>query len=102
MHEKDNIIKEITSNDNSKNDKKITLKTNISKNNKNNIDFYFLPKRVDRFGAPISRGGKQKVTFIDRITKRNFVEVIKVESYKEFNKMEEVTNKKVNNCCFIS
>ena len=97
----DNIIKEITSNDNSKNDKKITLKTNISKNNKNNIDFYFLPKRVDRFGTPITRGGKQKVTFIDRITKNNFLEVIKVESFKAFNKMEEVSNNRTNNCCLI-
>ena len=99
----DNIIKEITSNDNSKNDKKLSLNTNIQKNNKNNIDFYFLPKRVDRFGTPIIKGGKNhKVTYIDKIVKKNFVEVIKIESYKEFNKMEEVSNTKKNNCCLIS
>ena len=98
----DNIIKEITSNDNSKNDKKLSLNTNIQKNNKNNIDFYFLPKRVDRFGTPITHNGKQKVTFIDRITKNNFTEVIKIESFKEFNKMEEVSNTRKNYCCIIS
>jgi hypothetical protein len=96
----DNIIKEMTSNDNSKNEK-ICLNTNIKKNNKQNIDLYFLPKRVDRFGTPIARGGKHKVTFIDRITKSSFTEVIKIESYKEFNKMEEVSNNRKNYCCFL-
>ena len=97
----DNIIKEITSNDNSKNERKMSLNIN-NKNNNKNIDLYFLPKRVDRFGTPISHNGKQKVTFIDRITKKNFVEVIKVESFKEYNKMEEVSNTRKNNCCLIS
>ena len=97
----DNIIKEMTSNDNSKNEK-IVLNTNIKRKNKQNIDLYFLPKREDRFGTPIIKGGKQKVTFIDRITKNNFTVVIKVESYKEYNKMEEVTNNNRNNCCLVS
>ena len=97
----DNIIKEIASRDNSKNDK-MALNTNIKRNSKQNIDLYFLPKRVDRFGAPIVKGGKHKVTFIDRITKNNFTVVIKVESFKEYNKMEEVSNTKRNNCCLIS
>ena len=96
----DNIIKEIASNDNSKNERKMSL--NINNKNNNNIDFYFLPKRVDRFGTPITHNGKQKVTFIDSITKNNFNEVIKVESFKEYNKMEEVTNTRNNNCCLIS
>ena len=96
----DNIIKEIASKDNSKNDK-MTLNTNIKKNSKKNIDLFFIPKRLDRFGTPIEKNGKQKVTFIDRITKNNFVSVIKVESFKEYNKMEEVSNTKRNNCCII-
>ena len=96
----DYIIKEITPNDNNNNDK-LYLNTNIKKNSKQNIDLYFLPKRVDRFGTPIAKGGKQKVTFIDRITKNNFTYVIKVESFKEFNKMEEVSSTKKNNCCLI-
>ena len=99
----DNIIKEIGDNkkDNNKNIEKLSLKSNINKNTKNNIDLYFLPKRVDRFGNPITHAGKQKVTFIDRITKNNFIEVIKVESFKEYNKMEEVSSDKKNNCCII-
>ncbi len=98
----DNIIKEINSNDNSKNEK-MCLNTNIKKNAKQNIDLYFLPKRIDRFGIPIIKGSKKhKVTFIDKIVKKNFVEVIKIESYKEYNKMEEVSNSKKNNCCLIS
>ena len=97
----DNIIKEITSNDNSKNERKMSLNIN-NKNNNNNIDFYFLPKRVDRYGTPITHNGKQRITFIDRITKNNFAEVIKVESFKEYNKMEEVSNTRKNNCCLIS
>ena len=99
----DNIKKEISSNnDNINNNRdKICLKTNIKKNSKQNIDLYFLPKRVDRFGTPITKGGKQKVTFIDRITKNNFTNVIKVESFKEFNKMEEVNSTSRNNCCVI-
>ena len=95
-----NIIKEI-SNDNSKNEK-ICLNTNIKKNSsKKNINLFFITKRLDRFGTPIEKNGKQKVTFIDRITKNNFVSVIKVESFKEYNKMEEVSNTKRNNCCII-
>ena len=78
------------------------LKTNINVNTKTNIDLYFLPKRVDRYGEPITHGGKQKVTFIDRITKNNFAAVIKIESFKEYNKMEEVSSHKTNNCCLIT
>ena len=99
----DNKNKDKSFNNNNSKDVKICLNTNINKNKNNNqnIDLYFLPKRADRFGTPIAQGGKQKVTFIDRITKNNFVEVIKVESFKEFNKMEEVSNNKKNMCCLI-
>ena len=82
--------------------------SNIKRNSKQqNIDLFFLPKRVDRFGEPIlprSKGGqgKHKVTFIDRITKNNFAEVIKIESFKEYNKMEEVSaNNRKNYCCLF-
>jgi hypothetical protein len=107
----DNIIKEMTSNDNSKNNDRLCVNnTNIKKNNKQqNIDLFFFPKRVDRFGEPIlprSKGGngKHKVTFIDRITKNNFSEVIKIESFKEYNKMEEISSNNRNQClsCTIS
>ena len=106
----DNIIKEMTSNDNSKNNEKLCGNTNIKRNSKQqNIDLFFLPKRVDRFGEPIltrlkGGQGKHKVTFIDRITKNNFAEVIKIESFKEYNKMEEISTNSRNHCisCTIS
>ena len=94
----DKIIKEIKYNDNNK---KACLNSNIKRNSKQNIDLYFLSKRVDRFNNPIAKGGKQKITFIDRVTKNGLVEVIKVESFKEYNKMEEVSNNKRNNCCLL-
>ena len=70
--------------------------------NKNNLDLYFLPKRLDRFGCPITKGGKQRVTFIDKITKSNFYEVVKIESFKDYNKMEEIkSSNHTNTCCVI-
>ena len=97
-----NMVKDITPKDEDSNKNKLCLNTNIKKGSKENIDLYFLPKRLDRFGVPILKGGKQKVTFIDKITKTNFVEVIKIESFKEFNKMEEVkSSNHRNTCCEI-
>lgn len=58
-------------------------------------------KRVDKFGNPIIHGGKQKVTFLDRVSKNNIIEVIKVDNYKEYNKMEEPSSGNSNGCCFI-
>ncbi len=96
----DNIIKEIKFNDNIKNEKAF-LNENIKINIKQNNNLNTLAKRVDRFNNPIVKGGKQKVTFIDKETKNNLFEVIKIESYKEYNKMEEVHNTKRNNCCLL-
>ena len=97
-----NMVKDITSKEDDSNKNKLCLNTNIKKGSKKNIDLYFLPKRLDRFGCPILKGGKQRVTFIDKITKTNFVEVIKIESFKEFNKMEEIkSSNHRNTCCEI-
>ena len=63
-------------------------------NNEDNL--HLKGKRVDRNNIPITKGGKQKITF-----KNNFIEVIKVESYKEYNKMEEVSSSHNNNCCIL-
>ena len=97
------IIKEIAVNKGDTNDNKenLYLKANINLN-KNKNDQNIKSKRVDRFNTPITKNGKQKVAFIDRITKNNFIEVIKVESFKEYNKMEEVTSSHKNNCCVLA
>ena len=67
----------------------------------NKVKTFNNERRTDRFGNMIIHGGKQKVSFIDRISKNNFTEVVKIENYKEYNKMEETSNNKGNNCCFL-
>ena len=96
------IIEEIAVNkgDINENKENLYLKANINPSKSKN-DKHILSKRVDRFNTPITKKGKQKVTFIDKITKNNFIEVIKVESFKEYNKMEEVTNSHKNHCCAL-
>ena len=73
---------------------------NIS-NNLNKMESGEKGKRSDRFGNLIIHGGKQKVTFIDRVTKNNFTEVVKVENFKEYNKMEEPSSNRGNGCCLL-
>jgi len=60
-----------------------------------------MDKRLDNYGNIIVHGGKQKIAFLDKITKSNFVEVIKIENYKEYNKMEEPTHSNSNGCCTL-
>lgn len=66
-------------------------------------------KRYDRFGNPIGNFGENKgqyhVSFLDDVTnnKNMIVEEIKVENFKEFNKIEEPSSTgggKVG-CCLI-
>ena len=102
----------LNSNNNAKNitNKEINNNANKNdlddKNNPTNIENNKVNKnekgiRHDRFGNEIFRGGKYKVTFIDKVTKKNFSEVIKVENYKEYNKMEEPKSNRGNGCCFL-
>lgn len=61
-------------------------------------------KRVDRRGNEISRHNKKfNVTFLDKISKKRLVEVIDIESYKQFNLSEEMptNNNHKNSCCMI-
>ena len=59
-------------------------------------------ERIDRFGNRICKNGKQRVSFIDKISKTNIISVINVESYKKYNKMEEVSlNNQQNYCCIL-
>ena len=63
----------------------------------NNIEKYF-KQRKDFYGNPIMKKGKQRVTFSNQ-----FVNIVKIKSYKDYNKMEETkSNKNVyNNCCLL-
>ena len=75
------------------NNKKMGIKDESMKEN----------ERFDRYNNPIThgKGGKQIVTFIDKVSKTNFINVVKVESYKKYNKMEEVSFTQKNNCCIL-
>ena len=90
---------------NTKNDpkKKIDQKNNKQKNNENlNIDLDNLPKRLDIFGNEIRKNGKQKVTFIDKISKNNIATSINVKSFKQYNKTEIILNdNKQSYCCLL-
>ena len=77
-------------------DKKINNKLILKKNKLGSN------KRIDRFGNRICKNGKQRVSFIDKISKTNIISVINVESYKKYNKMEEVSlNNQQNYCCIL-
>ena len=91
-----NIINKEIANNHNKDD--LDDKNN-NKNNKLNKNEKSV--RRDRLGNEIFHGGKYKVTFIDKVTKKNFSEVIKVENYKEYNKMEEPNSSRGNGCCLL-
>ena len=94
---KNNKLTNNNENTSKNNDQSSNIIVNIkkSKTAKNSL------KRVDKFGNPIMHGGKQKVTFLDRVSKNNIIEVIKVDNYKEYNKMEEPSSSNSNGCCVI-
>jgi hypothetical protein len=106
----DNIgFNNLNPNNNTKNITNKEIANNLNKNDlddKNNNKNNKLNKneksvRRDRLGNEIFHGGKYKVTFIDKVTKKNFSEVIKVENYKEYNKMEEPNSSRGNGCCLL-
>ena len=96
-----NMVKDISPKEEDKDKNKLCLNTNIKKGSKKNIDLYFLPKRLDRYGVPIVKGGKQQVTFIDIITSNHIAEYVDIESFKDFNKMEEIRSSHQNNTCCV-
>ena len=67
----------------------------------NKVKTFNKDKRIDRFGNIIIHGGKQKVSFIDKISKTNFIQEVKVENFKIFNKMEEPSKNLGNGCCLL-
>ena len=45
-------------------------------------------ERRDKYGNLITKKGKQKVTFIDKVENKKFEVIVNIESFKEFNKTE--------------
>ena len=60
-------------------------------------------QRIDKYGNPIKKNGKQRVTFIDKINSVNFTDVIPIESFKDYNKFDEMPATKIafNSCCSL-
>ena len=67
------------------------------------IFYILIKKRCDKFGNLIKKNGKQKISFLDKIEKRRICEIIEIESYKEYNKMNDIkfNNNGKNNCCIL-
>jgi hypothetical protein len=82
---------------------RINTEKDITYNNKNiNENNNIKKKRIDRNGNLICKNGKHKITFIDKITNKNFTDIINVESFKKYNKIEEVSCVSDNHgCCII-
>ena len=60
-----------------------------------------MEKDMIRNWIEIKKGGKQKLSYIDIIGKGRLVDTIAIQSFKEYNFIDEVTNNRKNNCCFI-
>ena len=60
-------------------------------------------QRVDKYGNPIIKNGKHRITFIDQISPAYFTNIIDIESFKEYNKMEVIPTSKnaYNSCCYL-
>jgi hypothetical protein len=98
-------INSITNNNNSHNIYVINNYFEEKKNLNNNENFpvgkWKDGKRYDRKGVEIKKGGKQKLTFVDKIGKGKLIETIPIESFKEYNLIEEVSEDRKNSCCYI-
>ena len=84
----------------SKNNKSIKIKNNNKQSQKK--DSIKNEKKVNIYGNIMNIKIKKNVKFIDKITKNKLAEIINIESFKKYNKMEEVSDSNNhNNCCII-
>ena len=60
-------------------------------------------KRKDKYGNLITKKGKQKISFLDKISAASLTNIINIESFKNYNKMEEITTNgnSYNSCCSL-
>lgn len=80
-------------------DKKMDFKTNKA----NTLECGEIIRK-DFNGNEIIRKGKHRISYIDKVSKNRFANIIEIESFKEFNKEEEdFDNKhnKGNSCCIM-
>jgi hypothetical protein len=72
----------------------VLIQNNNNNNNKSN------KQRFDHFGNLIKTNGKQKISFIDKISNKRLQEVIDIESFKQYNILD-IPIKQRNTCCLI-
>ena len=72
----------------------------LNKINKNTCPLLKV-ERFDMNGNLIKHGGNQKISFIDKISKTGFVEIIDIDNYKKYNKMETPSPIEKTGCCII-
>ncbi len=59
-------------------------------------------KRCDINGNEIKKKGKHKISFVDKITKKRLVDAEEIESFKQYNIVEDVVNEgNHHSCCIV-
>ena len=92
----------VINNNNNTSKSKLNINNNIVliQNNNNNNNNKSNKKRFDHFGNLIKTNGKQKISFIDKISNKRLQEVIDIESFKQYNILD-IPIKQRNTCCLI-
>ena len=59
--------------------------------------------RKDFNGNEIIRKGKHRISYIDKVSKNRFANIIEIESFKEYNKEKDIDHNynNGNSCCII-
>ena len=91
---------------NSANTNQSPTESNIFKNNlkKINSSPSFNVGKITRYdinGNVITHNGKQKISFLDKISHNDLVVVIDIDNYKEYNKVEAPSSNPKSGCCLI-
>ena len=90
----------VINNNNNTSKSKLNINNNIVLIQNNNNNNKSNKKRFDHFGNLIKTNGKQKISFIDKISNKRFQEVIDIESFKQYNILD-IPIKQRNTCCLI-
>ena len=93
----------VINNNNNTSNSKLNINNNIvliQNNNNNNNNNKSNKQRFDHFGNLIKTNGKQKISFIDKISNKRLQEVIDIESFKQYNILD-IPIKQRNTCCLI-
>ena len=92
----------VINNNNNTSKSKLNINNNIVliQNNNNNNNNKSNKQRFDHFGNLIKTNGKQKISFIDKISNKRLQEVIDIESFKQYNILD-IPIKQRNTCCLI-